>query len=126
VIDRATVKKLRDEMLLEIGAVAEKHGLKAEAVRATFDTNDATFTFRLTQMGEAGDAAERAHFARHASLVGLAPDLYGRTFTHGGHLYFVLRINPRARSTPVICRRMDGKLFKFPAELVRSQTKQES
>jgi len=127
VIDRAMVKKLREEMLLEIGAVAEKHGLKAEAVNARFDSSQVTFQFRITLGGAAGEEQERADFARRAPMVALDPGVYGKEFRSGGGLYRAIRINLRARSAPVICVCVNnGRLYKFPVELVRRQTEQEA
>jgi hypothetical protein len=116
--NRGFVRKLRDEMLLEISAVAEKHGLKAECASARFDDTEATFSYRLAAGGEAGEQDAQAKFAKLAEQIGLRPDARGMTITQGVHVFLVERINPRARSCPVICRRMDGKLFKFPVSVV--------
>ena len=57
------------------------------------------------------------------NLVGLAknkihPEVIGMEFEHGHNTYVVESIRPRKQKYPVVARRSDGKVFRFPAVMI--------
>ena len=110
---------LRAELDAALQAVAEKHGVSIRAGNASFDALHANFKVEVkvlqTASGVSGDEAE---FRRYAGMVGLQPDVYGKTFVSNGSTFTVSGLSLKSRRMPVLARREDGKVYKFPVNIV--------
>jgi hypothetical protein len=116
---RPTCRKVSDEALEALNAVAEKFGLivKNEPGRFTHNTFTAKFTFSVEASDGTGAPAD---FAQKARLVGLPEDCFGKEFTDFRNQTFTITgVNLRAKKYPVqVTKKSDGRGFKMPAAQV--------
>lgn len=117
---RPSCRKVSDEALEALQAVAEQYGLIVKNEPGSFTHN--TFTAKFTFSVEAADGTGApADFAQKAALVGLPEDCFGKTFTDWRNVTFTITgINLRAKKYPVQVTKADGRAFKMPAAQVAS------
>lgn len=107
--DKVTVRKLAEEAQELLKPLEEKYGIKIKLGGGTFTPGDFTpkITFKVSD-------ADQQEFKRYASLVGLEPEDFGRTFVAGGKTYKLTGINLRARKFPIQAVNLrDGKTYKM-------------
>jgi len=107
------IKALLEPLHAEFGCTVEVNGGTFEA---TYYKPRVTLTLEVAK-GVAGNL-EALDFKRMARLFGLEPEDLGKTFTSHGHTYEICGLKYRSYKNPIIGKRVDGKLFKFPAQTV--------
>jgi hypothetical protein len=126
-INRDVIRMLRAELELALAAVGEKHGIKINVGNASFTSSNVTFKVEAAIIGEGGVVInkEAAAFKALAVSYGLLPDDLGKTFTtyaYGGGskapTYEIIGAAPRSFKFPILGKRADGKIFKFPPNTV--------
>lgn len=70
-ITKELLRQLRQDINTALGAVADVHGIKLEAGKASF--TDSTFTFKLDGIVKGGKSNEAQRYELHEKLLGLPP-----------------------------------------------------
>lgn len=116
---KINVRKFQDELLFEMQAVGDKHGFTVSIAGGSLTDSMCTLKFTLTAgTGEDADKVRAHRFGLDAIGVAIPAEYYGKTFNHGGTEYRVVRINRKARKTPVVCEEVNR-----PSRLVRFSTR---
>ena len=117
-INKSTVQALAEEATEALRAIAEKHGIELKRERGNCDPSAGSFTGKWTFVcvSEGGIPSD---FARHAVLVGLKAEDYGREFRTFNGTYTLCGIKPRNRKYPILgkCTR-SGKTYKHTLQSV--------
>jgi hypothetical protein len=121
-MDKQAAKRVGDAVAKALDGVARELGLRLVMKGGRFDPVGGTFSpkveFKLA--GEAGAQAVRKQFEHYASMFGLDPAWYGKTFLSGDTTYMVVGLDLKRRKRPVIgARSTDGRRFVFTTEQVR-------
>ena len=121
--DRPTVKTTRERLQTALDAVAAELGCEIKVGGATFESDGSRCCFKVdcAVAGEDGtvETKEASDFALYAAQFKLSPEDLGREFTKGGKTFTVIGCKPKSYKFPILARRQDGKVFKFPAVVVR-------
>lgn len=119
-MDRETAKDLRSEMQIALNNVANKHGMVVKLGNGTFTSNQFWLKVTFQDDDEGSGSFEETNFKQYASMFGLKPSDFGRTFTYNGKRYKVVGIKPQARRFPIVAERQpDGRRFKFPSTVIK-------
>ena len=122
--DKPTVRATRERLQSALDAVASELGCQIKVGSATFERDGSRCTFKIdcAAVGEDGavETREASDFTRCATQYGLRPDDLGAEFTKGGETFTVIGCKPKSYKYPILARRNDGKVFKFPAATVRA------
>lgn len=120
--DNATVRALQAELEDALRPLAQRHGLVLESKYVSYSIDRCPVGFVLRTQRADGKSVEQADFELAARRFGLSPDHWGAEFyrhIHGRReTYTVCGINPRSTRYPVLARRADGVVFKFPASVI--------
>lgn len=124
-IDRSSCRLLSQEAVAALSAVAEKYGLTVKYNGGNFSPNNAVLKLEFDTVGTDGVANSRLAdaFTHNAKYIGLNPTDLGRTFKSNGYTFTVSGFNPRARKSPVLATRSDGKVYRFEADIVALKLK---
>lgn len=119
--DRATVKRLRDEIDAALASISSKYGIEISAGNATFTSSNVTFKVQAAVVAESGMVMSKSvsDFNMYARMNGLRASI-GDTFNHQGRMYTVVGWKARARKNPVMVE-CNGKSFRAPIELINRQ-----
>jgi len=74
---------------------------------------------KLTVAGPAGKTAGQVAWDRSCSYYGFLAMDFGRRFTTRGCTYEICGLAPSSHKYPILAKRADGKVFKFPLDTVR-------
>lgn len=119
-ITREFLRDARTEMMEDLKAFGERHGLTVTVGNASFTAGvggNATFKVELATQAADGTANTQAvvDFNRCASLYGLKPHHLNMTFDYGGEKYKLVGLNPKAHKLPLIAQQLrNGKTYKMP------------
>ena len=67
-----------------------------------------------------GKSGEQVKWERNCFMFGLHEKMFGKTFSFGGEIFTITGIRPKARKNPVLGTNVRGKVFVFPADVVRT------
>ena len=116
-LDKAAARDLRAKLQPKLDAIGDENSCWASFLGDTI-------TWKLT--GVIPDAVtgiaerpEASDFRAAAHSFGMSPTDLGRKFTLQGRTYEVCGLQRKARVSPILCKRDDGKVFKFRAEDVK-------
>tara|TARA_R110000824_G_scaffold6082_6_gene28017 strand:+ start:1589 stop:1954 length:366 start_codon:yes stop_codon:yes gene_type:complete len=113
---RPTLRALDVEIDAALAVVAEKHGMTFTRAGGRFSDTTYTPKISFSIVSESGIPAD---FTRHATVIGLSADDFGREFTTYRGVYRITGINLRARKYPVMAECLStGKRYKFPVSAV--------
>jgi len=118
-LTRADVRMLRErlnKLLAEFGDDCE-----AQVVgNASFSLNNATFKVEIAPLVD-GKAItqEEEDFKRYATSYGLKPEDFNREFQWAGESCVLIGCKPRSTKFPLLVKKANGKIYKFPASTVR-------
>ena len=122
--DRQTVKTTRERLQTALDAVAAELGCQIKVGGATFERDGSRCYFKVdcAVVGEDGtvETREASDFVLYAAQFKLSPEDLGREFTKGGETFTIIGCKPKSYKFPILARRQDGKVFKFPAVTVRA------
>ena len=121
---RANLKVLTKDIQEAMKSVALKHDIAIGTGSGRFEPDGTEFSVKLecfTKSTEAeANGVKPTHskyfndYVKYADGFGLEKELYGKTFTMGGHTYKFVGIAPRSTKRPVIAERVGNKgLYKF-------------
>jgi len=125
-IDRASCKRLRDELDKVLAPLGMKLGLDISAGNATFTAENATFKVKIATLSADGTVRdeEAEAFKKGAVLYGLKPEMLNTTFKGwNGETFEIVGLATRSRKYPVLAKDKSGKTFKFPIAQVLAQLK---
>ena len=121
--DRPTVKTTRERLQTALDAVAAELGCEIKVGGATFESDGSRCCFKVdcAVVGEDGtvETQEASDFVLYAAQFKLGPEDLGREFAKGGKTFTIIGCKPRSHKFPILARRQDGKVFKFPAATIR-------
>lgn len=115
-IGRDECKMIREIVNATLADALGELGLKASIGNMTFDGE--TVTTKLT-VAIADYNAGEAEFKKGCWKFDLNKSDFGRKFESNGEVFTICGLKPRSRKYPVLGKRADGKVFKFPAARVR-------
>jgi hypothetical protein len=123
-MDLKKARQLEAEVIAMLKPLAEKHGMAVRLKGGTIYPSELLIKVSIAEKSESGEALTREAITLrdHAEQFGLPKDCYGKTviFNHMKNEEFVLiGIKPRSWRFPVLAKRKDGKVFKFPINTVR-------
>jgi hypothetical protein len=122
-IDRQTVRSVREDLDHALREIGERHGLNLRTGSATFTAVKFTMKIEASVVDTDGvDLAAQREFKVNAFRYGLPDDAFGKEFTGwDGIRYRVVGLKPRRRKFPISAVRVsDGRAFKFPVSTVSS------
>ena len=108
-----------ENVLTDLGRKLDMKIVVGNSIRFT----DAEITVKLVASlpsattGEIESVEARA-FKANAYRYGLQPTDLGREFTHAGDTFTITGAKPKAGKFPILATRRDGKVYKFPADLI--------
>jgi hypothetical protein len=119
-MDKPKIRDMRPVIEAALKSVEERFGVKVKVGNASFTPNNVVFKVEFAELVD-GKAVtkEIEDFKRNAVFFGLQPDDMGKTFLFRNDAYTVCGLAPKSRKAPVLARRTDGKVFKFPVAEVR-------
>ena len=118
IIDRAAAKRIADQSVKALEAVAEELGVSVQYKGGSFDPATGVFTPKFEF--SLPDSARLA-FERDAWRYDLYADDFGKKFTYGLDTYEIVGLNTRAPKFPVKARNIKtDKTYKFSANMVGS------
>ncbi len=121
--DKPTVRATRDRLQTALDALAADLGCQIKVGSATFERDGSRCYFKVdcAVLDEDGtvETKEASDFVRCAVQYGLVAEDLGREFTGRGSTFTVIGCKPKSYKYPILTRRQDGKVFKFPADTVR-------
>ena len=114
-ITRPVASQIGEEVREALQKIADRHGLTLTPKRASFD---ATMYSHKIEFKTADGIAESNEFA--ADSFSLSKDLIGKTITHKGTRYQIVRFEPSRPKFCIVAKRLpDGREFGFPAVLAK-------
>jgi hypothetical protein len=117
--DKATLRSLEREAVELLAPLTAKYGIKCAFVGGKFHESQATLKFQMSLPSADGTSPEGERFKKFAHLYALRPEMLGKTFTSHGATYTVYGLKSgRATLYPVLCKRSDGRTFKFPVDTI--------
>lgn len=121
--DRQTVKDTRNRLQTALDTIAADIGCQIKVGNASYEPDGSACSFKIecAVIGEDGTAKTReaTDFGHYAEQYGLKPEDLGKSFTNHNGTYTIIGCKPRSHKFPILGRRADGKVFKFPAVMVR-------
>ena len=127
-LDRGTVREVMKEIEAAAKEIAGRHGLEFAKQNAKYGPNEMTTRLTLKTAGMADAVADfqRMQFPVLASRVGLPEDALGKSFISRGARYTIEGLKLERPKYPVVCRRMDGRRFKFAVLAVKNGLEREA
>ena len=121
--NKQNLKMLRNEMTEALKEFSDDNDISIEVGNASFRGGNATFKVHLCCKTEDGEILNKdaEEFKRTAKLFyGLEPSDLGKEFTgNTGEKYTLIGSSRRSRKFPILGKRSDGKIFKFPVHMVK-------
>lgn len=121
--NRMAVRKLRDEMEVELNALYKKYGIVVKFGNARFSDFECSMKLELKienkESQEKNCDKEKALFEIYAPIFGFYPEDFGKRFAIQNQVYTITGINPNRPKFPISGMRLDGKQFKFSASTVK-------
>lgn len=119
-LSRQKVREIMADCEEALKAVAEKHGFELARRSCSYTEHEMPVAFRLVEVGEDGNALTReaGAFEQLKKFYGLEGVSVGDTFKNRGRIFRVTGLNSRAPKYPVLAEDLQGKKYKFPAEVV--------
>ncbi len=115
--NKSACNTVADEAMAALQEVATRHGLTLKREGGRFDTGSFTLKTTFVCTTEGGIPAD---WARNAKLLGLEPSDFGKSFVSRGQTYTICGVKIRARKYPVLAKKADGGIYKFPEATVKA------
>lgn len=125
--DRTNLRLMRPEIEAALKVLEAQYGISIKLGNAKFTSENVTFKFEMAVVGSNGAAetSERTAFRSYCFMYGFKEEQLGQSFKVGRDTYTVAGLNPKAKSMPVLAKRSDGRMFKFPVNTVTNALKAE-
>lgn len=131
-IDRALLRKIREDVDAELAALSKKHGVLLFLGNARFTATEANFKLgvKVTDASVIDTVATGAVDSRHASaandyaaqakLYGMKPEWLNKQFMHNGSALTVVGLLPNKRKNNVLVMGSGGgKYIMPPSDVIR-------
>lgn len=122
--NRSECRRVSDEVNKALSEVGRKLGINIERTGGgRFDNSTFTFKVECALIGADGIVRDKESedFKKYASMYGLKPEHFGKTFkTWDGQEFTICGLNMRARKNPIHAKNSRGKTYIFPAEQVKA------
>jgi len=118
-IDRTTLRLMRQEIEEAVQQVAQKFNVNIEAGNASFSSDNATLKLAISTIDASGNVLtkEAQAFETYAPMYGITKKL-GETFeTHQG-IYTLVGFKPKSKKYPILATNAKGKTYKFPTSIL--------
>ncbi|MGA2067061.1 MAG: hypothetical protein ABSG86_18935 [Thermoguttaceae bacterium] len=115
--DRARCREIHDILDQALRPVGERLGMIVRLGSARFTADNICFKLDVFENARTG-SPEAADFPFYCIRYGLEPEDLGKTFTWGGKQYELIGCKPRSTRFPLLGRNLEGKVFKFPLDIV--------
>jgi hypothetical protein len=118
---REQVKAFMDGFKTVASKYAQENGFVFELGNTAFDPEAGLIKPKLTFKTPLifGEDRQKAEWLRDCGYFHFAPEDYLRTFHYAGIIFKVVAVKRGARTKLVLCENLQGKKFKFPAEVVK-------
>ncbi len=113
-LTRQLVAQIQRDINEALASVAAKHNLTLEPSRARYSDSNIKVTLELNVQTESGEPAD---FSRHAQILGLPADCFGKHIMVNGKQMVICGLKLRNRKYPVLAN-ADGKTFKLTERMV--------
>ena len=113
-LTRQLVAQIQRDINEALAAVAAKHNLTLEPCRARYSDTNVKVTLELNVQTESGEPAD---FSRHAQMLGLPADCFGKQIVVSGRTMTICGIKLRNRKYPILAS-CQGKTFKLTERMV--------
>ena len=119
-LDKPQIKYIRKRMESALKSLAQELGVTIDVCNCTFQQSNCRFQVKLAVLDSAGNPVteEIDLFRESARLYGLEASDMGKEFTYRGKAYTICGLNPKSRKYPIIAKAVNGKVYKFPCEIV--------
>jgi len=119
-IDREACRHIRQLLDALMPQLEASTGLKIKVGSARFTPENVTFKLEMATVAKDGtvESKEARAFKLHAKSYHLDPEDFGKTFESRGHKYTICGLASRSYKFPILAKRNDGKVFKFPSNMV--------
>lgn len=111
-MDKAIADKLYRELQTTLNAFAKAHNLTFKTGNGRYGSNSLRIPVELFEVTN-DKTAEQAEFEKYATLFGLKPTDFGKTFTTCGETYTIVGLAMRSRKYPILAKKQDGRTVKF-------------
>ena len=128
-MDRQKCERIRKRLEETFATVGDdfktEFGVAIKVGRATYSPGalgNVVFKVELAEVGENGvaETKEVADFKHYAPQVGLKPEDFGKEFSTSNGTYNICGFKPKAMKYPILGKeKRTGRVFKFPARVVR-------
>ncbi len=119
-ISKPLLSDLKQEIELALIPIGKKHGVSFQFKGGSFSPTVATLKLEVGAIGNDGSAStkESEAFKFNARFFGLAPENLGAKVVLNHEQFEIIGLLPKSRKFPILCKRSDGKQFKFSASHV--------
>lgn len=120
-LNRHVLREITSAMEKAFESVGEEYGITIKYSGGNFNVSNANLKFEIAVVGENGEAKSRyaTDFESACHRYGMKKTDIGRTFTSSYEQYEIVGCKPKCYKAPIIGKRVrDGKLFKFPVDMV--------
>lgn len=116
--DRQACRDVRKELDLALAELGKKLGLSIKSGRGSFTPTDLTIKVECAVIGDGGEVMnkEATEFKQYAKSYGLEPTDLGKKFPFRHDEYTIVGLKGRSYKFPILAKRSDGKIFKFPSK----------
>ena len=121
-MDRAIAEKLLKDVQAAID-LGEIEGFSIKLLPGTYDPRG-TITFKVEASELSADGTvntpERIAWKGARFIGGVETEWLDQTFTHEHKVYTIVGLKPRSYVRPILCEGPDGRMAKFPVNMVRA------
>ena len=120
-IDRHVLKLIASDIETALQDVSKKYHVDIKYKGGSFTPTNATLKLEINPISDTGETvtSEASDFKLYAPMFGLNPDDLGKSFVSNFQTYTIIGLKKKSHTYPVLCKRSDGKLFKYPATTVK-------
>lgn len=119
-ITKVMLGNLRADFANAVKELESKYNIKIELGSGKFDDSSATFKLNVTGSGENGKVIDSKanDFMRYCEVFGLEKSDFGKSFHNMNGTYEICGIKPSCYKFPILAKK-NGKIYKFPADMVK-------
>lgn len=120
-IDRSSIETIKQKIKEALKPVEEELGVRIQLGTSTFNADQLNTKITIIPLRD-GNGPSTKHgvdFKRYARIYQLRPEDLGRKFRGPSNtIYELIGCAPKSHRFPLLGKRDDGKIFKFPVDSV--------
>jgi hypothetical protein len=118
--DRANIEVFQSRLDVKMKELATEFGIALKGRVASFTGTGTTFSLEASVTDATGASMlTKSKWESYCVMWGLDKGDLGRTFVAQRQLFEITDCNPNAPRFPILAKRPDGKVFKFPIDSVK-------